>query len=80
LLYSDDDKITKTVRIAADSSDDDKDEDEDDKPTDDITGDEFIPTAANTIEQSLAKNSRVFAKWLDGCFYPGVIGNINGEK
>jgi len=78
---SDDDKVSKTNANEDSSTDDDNDEDnEDDEPTDDISGDEFIPTPTNHTGQSLTKNSRVFAKWIDGHFYPGIIGSINGEK
>ncbi|CAF4587405.1 unnamed protein product [Rotaria sp. Silwood1] len=80
---SDDDEVSKT-NTNEDSTDednnDDDDDDDDDVPTDDISGDEFIPTSKNSTGQSLTKGSRVFAKWLDGHFYPGVIGNSNGEK
>ncbi|CAF5037733.1 unnamed protein product, partial [Rotaria socialis] len=49
-------------------------------PTDDVSGDEFIPTTKTSTGQSLTKGSRIFAKWVDGHFYPGVIGNVSGEK
>ena len=57
---------------------DEDDDDDEDEPTDDISGEEFVPT--NTSGQPLKKGSRVYAKWLDGHFYPGIVGNINGEK
>lgn len=79
-FYSDGgNKVSKTVTIV-DLSDDDNNEGEDEKPTDDVSGDEFIPTSTTSTGQPLKKSSRVYAKWTDGNFYPGIIGNIHGEK
>ncbi len=78
LFYSDNDEVSKS-NTNKDSSDDD-DHKDDDEPTDDISGDEFIPKRTNSTGKSLTKGSRVFAKWVDGNFYPGIIGNINGGK
>ncbi|CAF2591714.1 unnamed protein product [Rotaria sp. Silwood2] len=81
---SDDDEVSKTNTnedsTDDDNNDDDDDDDVDDAPTDDISGDEFIPTSKSSTGRSLKKGLRVFAKWVDGHFYPGVIGNSNGEK
>jgi len=73
---SDDDEVSKTNPIEDSSSDND---DDDDEPTDNVSGDEFIPTT-KSLGQSLTKGSRVFAEWLDGHFYAGIIGSISGEK
>ncbi len=80
-FYSDHEDVSKG-NANDDSSDDDndKEEEDDDAPTDNISGDEFIPTRKNLTGKSLTKGSRVFAKWVDGHFYPGIIGNIHGEK
>lgn len=87
-FISDDDTATsnklnaKNDSSSSDENDEDKDDDknEDDIPTDDISGDEFIPEPKSSTEQALTKGLRVFAKWIDGHFYPGVIGNVSGEK
>jgi hypothetical protein len=80
LFYSDNDEVSKSNRNE-DSSDDDDNGKKDNEPTDDISGDEFIPTPPNSAGQSLTKGLRVFAKWVDGHFYPGIIGSIiKGEK
>ncbi len=67
----------KKSKIVQESSDNDNDDDE---PTDNISGDEFIPPRTNSTRRLSTKGSRVFARWLDGNFYPGIIGHINGEK
>ncbi|CAF3336629.1 unnamed protein product [Rotaria socialis] len=72
-------KISKPVPDDDEDSTDDE-EDDDEMPTDDVSGDEFIPTTKTSTGQSLTKGSRIFAKWVDGHFYPGVIGNVSGEK
>ncbi|CAF1042036.1 unnamed protein product [Adineta steineri] len=76
----DDDEVVRKPNINDDSSDDDDDDEntEDDEPTDDITGEEFIPT--NSSGKLLTKGLRVFAKWTDGHFYSGSIASINGER
>jgi len=80
LFYSDNDEVSKANTNKDSSDDDDDDHKDDDEPTDDISGDEFIPKRTNSTGKSLTKGSRVFAKWFDGNFYPGIIGNINGGK
>jgi hypothetical protein len=78
LFYSDNDEVSKTNKNE-DSSDDANDND--DEPTDNISGDEFIPTPPNSAGETLKKGLRVFAKWIDGHFYPGIIGSvIKNEK
>lgn len=74
---SDDDDV---IHIDDDdeSSDDDNDDDDDDGPSDDVTGDEFVPPTVSS--QSLKKGSRLFAKWHDGNFYPGLVSYVSGEK
>jgi len=57
---------------------DDGDED-DDMPTDNLSGEEFVPPVKSS-DQPIKKGLRVFAKWIDGHFYPGIIGNVSGEK
>ncbi|CAF3873229.1 unnamed protein product, partial [Adineta steineri] len=74
----DDDEVVRKPNIHDDSSDDDGHSTEDDEPTDDITGEEFIPT--NSSGKLLTKDLRVFAKWTDGHFYSGSIASINGER
>ena len=76
-FISDDDEAPK------DNTDDESSDDEnegDDAPTDNISGDEFIPPRNSSAGQSLTKGARIYAKWVDGHFYPGIIGNINGDK
>jgi hypothetical protein len=73
LFSSDNDEISK-------DDTDEESSDDDDVPTDNISGDEFIPTLKKSTNQSLTKALRVFAKWVDGNFYSGIIGNVNGEK
>ena len=80
LFISDDDEVSKTTTNEDSSEDNDNGMKDDDTPTDDVSGDEFIPKPTNSIDQSSTKGSRVFAKWIDGHFYPGVIGNIGSEK
>ncbi|CAF0929080.1 unnamed protein product [Adineta ricciae] len=81
-IRSDDDDVIH-VESTEESGDDkknksDEDDDDEDEPTDNISGEDFVPT--NTSGQALKKGSRVYAKWLDGHFYPGIVGNINGDK
>jgi hypothetical protein len=71
LFYSDDDEVSKNNT---------NDDTSDDEESDGISGDEFVPTSITPAGQPLVKGSRVFAKWTDDHFYPGVIGNISGEK
>ncbi|CAF1307195.1 unnamed protein product [Rotaria magnacalcarata] len=75
-------KISKPAQNDDEDStgDDEEDDDDDEIPTDDVNGDEFIPPTKTSTRQSLTKGSRIFAKWVDGHFYPGVIGNVSGEK
>lgn len=40
----------------------------------------LFPRRKKSSDQTVRKGSRVFAKWIDNHFYPGIIGNINGEK
>jgi len=48
-------------------------------PTDNLSGEEFVPLVKSS-DQPIKKGLRVFAKWIDGHFYPGIIGNVSGEK
>lgn len=82
LFDSDNDEVSKgnANEESSDDGNDNEGEEDDDAPTDNISGDEFIPAAKTSIGRSLTKGSRVFAKWVDGNFYPGIIGNIHGEK
>jgi hypothetical protein len=79
-VQSDNDEVSKANTNKDSSDDDDDDHKDDDEPTDDISGDEFIPKRTNSTGKSLTKGSRIFAKWFDGNFYPGIIGNINSGK
>lgn len=63
-----------------DSSDTEDEDEPDDVPTDDISGDEFNPARTNFAGEPLTKGLRVFAKWLDGHFYPGIINSVNSDK
>ncbi|UJR37367.1 hypothetical protein I4U23_030075 [Adineta vaga] len=79
----DDDDDVISVDPDENSSDDNKDEDDndnddDDEPTGNLSGDDFMPT--NSSGQPVKKGLRVYAKWLDGHFYPGIVGNVSGEK
>jgi len=76
LFYSDNDEVSKKNKNEDSSDDADDNEDNDDEPTDNISGDEFLPTPPNSGGESLKKGLRVFAKWVDGHFYPGVIGSV----
>ena len=65
---------------AASERDSDKDDNDDNTMTDDLTGEDFIPPSNGLAAKPIQNGSRIFAKWRDGRFYPGVIGNMNGDK
>ena len=71
--------MEKKVETSNEEEDDD-DEESDSQVTENVSGDEFEPPSMNRAEKTIGKGSRVFAKWVDGHYYPGAVGNISGEK